>query len=267
MLERNRPMPERDRPAPERNRSVSEKSPSFAPRCPLIQFHDVTLALDGFELIHNITCRLEPTGRTVVLGPNGAGKSLFLRLMGGLLTPSAGKITRRPTENGGTTAAISLVFQNPVMLRRSACENLAFVLHQQKIPAREARERIDRALDAARLGRVKDHPARRLSGGEQQRLAMARALITGPGALLLDEPTASLDPLSTSIVEEMVMEADRTGTKIVFVTHDIKQAKRMADDILFLYEGRVLVHKPARAFFDDPESQQAQAYLDGRVPI
>ena len=161
---------------------------------------------------------------------------------------------------------MALVFQNPVMLHRTVSENLAFVLRHKRVPANERRKEINKALLAARIETKADIPARRLSGGEQQRLALARALIAAPHALLLDEPTASLDPLSTSIVEDMINEAEGSGAKIVLVTHDIKQAKRMADDILFIHEGRVLAHKPKQDFFKDPGSIQAQAYLDGRVP-
>ena len=208
-----------------------------------------------------------------MLGANGAGKSLFLRLKGGLLEPTSGIIISGAKEGNTATSkretgvsCMALVFQKPVMLRRTVSENLAFVLRQRNIPANERSKEINKALLAARIKTKADLPARRLSGGEQQRLALARALITSPHALLLDEPTASLDPLSTSIVEDMILEAESTGTKIVLVTHDIKQAKRLADDILFIHEGRVLAHKPKREFFKDPGSIQAQAYLDGRVP-
>ena len=242
------------------------------PRCKPVTFEDVALQIDGVELIHAINCTLEAKGKTVVLGPNGAGKSLFLRLMAGLIEPSSGRITGGPLIDDETQTArgaapcMALVFQNPVILRRTAYENIAFVLRHQKVDADKIEEKVEAALLQARLCASAHVPARNLSGGEQQRLALSRTLIINPHALLLDEPTASLDPLSTSILEEMIEQADRMGTKIVFVTHDIKQAKRMADDILFIHEGQVLAHKARRDFFDNPGSIQAQAYLDGRNP-
>ena len=253
------------------NRTVKS---SALRRCKPLQFKDVVLEIDGVALIQQINCTLEASGKTIVLGPNGAGKSLFLRLMTGLMEPTSGSISggledqdssQKLSEDTGAPC-MSLVFQNPVMLRRTAYENIAFVLRHHNIPKHEIEQLVEAALLIARLETKAQVPARRLSGGEQQRLALARTLIIKPHALLLDEPTASLDPLSTSIVEDMIERADAIGTKIVLVTHDIKQAKRMADDILFIHEGRVLAHKSKRAFFKDPGSKQAQAYLDGRVP-
>ncbi|MCP4935151.1 MAG: ATP-binding cassette domain-containing protein [bacterium] len=252
------------------NRTVKS---TFARRCKPLQFEDVVLEINGITLIHQINCTLEASGKTVVLGPNGAGKSLFLRLMTGLMEPTNGSITGGLEEQEGALTSyqdngapcMSLVFQNPIMLRRTAYENIAFVLRHHRVPKLEIAGKVAAALSIARLETRAQVPARRLSGGEQQRLALARTLIINPHALLLDEPTASLDPLSTSIVEDMIEQADGMGTKIVFVTHDIKQAKRMADDILFIHEGRVLAHKSKRDFFKDPGSKQAQAYLDGRV--
>ncbi len=256
------------------DRSRSFANDSSPPRCQPVHFDKVALRINGIELIHNISCTLQAAGRTVVLGPNGAGKSLFLRLMGGLLTPTSGHIKGGPHEldtrgakgeQHNIASCMVLVFQTPVMLRRSVFDNMAFALQQQTLTRAEIRSRVETALQTAGIENKTAIPARQLSGGEQQRVAIARAMITSPAALLLDEPTASLDPLSTSIVEKMIQEADYNGTKVILVTHDIKQAKRMADDILFIHGGRVMAHKPARDFFKEPGSQEAQAYLDGRV--
>ncbi len=241
-------------------------------RCSPIVFKSVCLEIDGQLLINNINCSFDTLGKTVIIGPNGAGKSLLLRLMTGLIKPTSGSISggvqsSQGQSEGKPSVCYSLVFQNPVLLRRSTYENIAFVLREQKCGKEELVKKTNLALKLARLEDRAQTPARSLSGGEQQRLALARALVVNPAGLLLDEPTASLDPASTFIVEEMVNKANRNGTKIIFVTHDIRQAKRMADDILFVNEGRILVHKPARAFFKDPESKKAQAYLDGRLPL
>ncbi len=233
-------------------------------RCKPMHFENVVLKINGIELIQHINCTLQATGKTIVLGPNGAGKSLFLRLMSGLMEPTSGSITGGLEEQGSLahldqlsgTPCMSLVFQNPVMLRRTAFENIAFVLRHHRVARHEIAAKVDAALAIARLQTRGQVPARRLSGGEQQRLALARTLIVNPHALLLDEPTASLDPLSTSIVEDMIEQADQMGTKIVLVTHDIKQAKRMADDILFIHLGEVLAHKSKRAFSKTREASR-----------
>ena len=247
----------------DRSQPVLDKPPILE----AIEFRDVSFKIGNKQLIHNINCRLGPTGKTVIMGPNGAGKSLFLRLLAGLLQPSSGRITSSFGQtNSAQKPCYSMVFQNPVMLRRTAFANIAYVLRQQKYSGDALNQKVDDALVRARLISRKQISARRLSGGEQQRLALARALVVEPAALLLDEVTANLDPASTHIVECMVDEASKCGTKVIFITHDIKQAKRLADEILFIHLGRVMAHKPARDFFFDPGSDEAQAYLDGRLP-
>ncbi len=229
-------------------------------------FENVALEVGRKTLLRDINCTIGARLRTVIIGPNGAGKSLFLRLAAGLIKSTGGTITGT-IKTGGKTghSGQSVVFQKPVMLRRSAYENIAFVLRQHPKPGDDKSTRIERALDAARLADRARTPARKLSGGEQQRLALARALVVDPSILLLDEPTASLDPSSTLIVEKMILEADKSGTKIIHVTHDIKQARRLADDIIYMHKGRLLLHKSAADFFVDPGCDEAQAYLDGRL--
>ncbi len=241
--------------------------PTRIARCAPIRFENVSLEMGGKQLLHDINCELGPAGKTVILGPNGAGKSLFLRLLAGLIRPTRGTIKSLDEfSKQKKLNCHALVFQNPVLLRRTVFDNMAFVLSPLKLARRARRELVGQALSAARLDHHAHMPARRLSGGEQQRLALARALIASPSAVLLDEPTASLDPASNFVVEDMIDEADRKGIKIVFVTHDIKQAKRVADDILFIHDGKIMVQNKARAFFDEPGCIEAQCYLDGRLP-
>ncbi len=232
-----------------------------------VVFQGVTLSINARSFIHNVSCELSSSGKTVVMGANGAGKSLFLRLIAGLFKPDSGKIDICGTEKQGSQEiCISMVFQNPVLLRRSAYENIAFVLKQKGMSGRNMTQIAENALHLAQIENHADKAARSLSGGQQQRLALARALVVEPDILLLDEATANLDPASTFIVEKMVDDVSKTGTKIVFVTHDVRQAKRIGDDILFIHDGRILAHKPIKDFFRDPGSNEAQAYLDGRVP-
>jgi tungstate transport system ATP-binding protein len=158
-----------------------------------------------------------------------------------------------------------MVFQRPVLLRRSVVANVEYALAAQGIGRAERRERARAALVAAKLEHLAERPARVLSGGEQQRLAVARALAIRPDVLLLDEPTANLDPASTLAIEELIGVAHREGTKIIFVTHDIGQAKRLADDVVFMHAGRVGEHIPADRFFSGPTYEPAKAYLAGRL--
>lgn len=231
-----------------------------------VAFKNVDYEIDEKLLIKNFNCTLNWHGITVIMGANGAGKSVFLRLLSGLLEPTRGVVvTTGFNQNANDPANISLVFQRPVMLRRTVLANLEFVLKGTSNTKNQRTEKIYKALVIAKLENHEVTQARNLSGGEQQRLAMARAMITSPDILLLDEATANLDPSSTNIVEKMVDDISRKGTKVVFITHDVRQAKRLGDDILFIHEGRKMTHKPAKEFFRDPGSPEAQAYLDGRV--
>lgn len=223
----------------------------------------LTFETEGRRLIDDIDLTLSTGGLTVVLGPNGAGKSLLLRLLHGLLAPSSGAI-----HWGGElmTPAIrarqSMVFQRPVLLRRSVAANIDFVL---SLRGQASPERRDALLDRIGLLDQAGQPARLLSGGEQQRLALIRALALEPNVLFLDEPTASLDPASVIMIEEVVRESQKNGTKIIFVTHDLNQARRIADDVVFLHLGRLVEQSKATDFFSTPRSEPAKAYLEGRI--
>ena len=215
------------------------------------------------SLIDRLDLRIEAGPVTVVMGANGAGKSLFLRLVHGILTPSSGRITWGGRElDQDVRRRQALVFQRPVLLRRSVSANIDFVLRQRGTSSRAKRQQL---LERAGLAHHARQAARLLSGGEQQRLALVRALAIEPEVLLLDEPTANLDPASTAAFEQIVREIHRSGTKIIFVTHDLGQARRLADEVVFLHRGRVLEQTPATRFFDQPQSAEARDYLAGRI--
>ena len=200
-------------------------------------------------------------GRTVILGPNGSGKSTLLRILHGLIGPTEGSVTW----NGASTrtAEQAMVFQRPVLLRRSAEANLRYALALARTRGDDAHRRIAQALTDVGLAEVAKRSARVLSGGEQQRLALARAWALDPEVLFLDEPTASLDPAATRAVEQIVTKIHARGTTIVMTTHNLAQAKRLADDIVFLYGGRIAERQSAERFFRSPQSAEAAAYLEG----
>ena len=215
------------------------------------------------SLIDRLDLRVEAGPVTVVMGANGAGKSLFLRLVHGILAPSSGRITWGGWElDQDVRRRQALVFQRPVLLRRSVSANIDFVLRQRGTSSRAKRQQL---LERAGLAHHARQAARLLSGGEQQRLALVRALAIEPEVLLLDEPTANLDPAATAAFEQIVREIHRSGTKIIFVTHDLGQARRLADEVVFLHCGRVVEQTPAALFFDQPQSAQARDYLAGRI--
>lgn len=213
--------------------------------------------LDGLDL------RLGATGTTVILGPNGVGKSLLLRLLHGLARPTHGQIDWNGLSAQEVTKRQALVFQRPILLRRSVAANVDFVLRARG----ETTELRHSLFELVALTNKAHLPARQLSGGEAQRLALARALATRPEILMLDEPTASLDPASTADVEEILRKVSRRETRIILVTHDVGQARRMADDVVFLAHGKVAEHALGSRFFDAPKSEAARRFLDGQLVI
>ncbi|WP_102107943.1 ATP-binding cassette domain-containing protein [Oceaniglobus roseus] len=231
------------------------------------EVQDLVLRLGGATVLDGLSFALEKSGCTMVLGANGAGKSLLLKLLHGLMQPTAGRIAWGGQGPGAVTARQALVFQKPVLLRRSVAANLDFVLKARGAGRGDVTARRDALLDHVGLAHKAGQPARLLSGGEAQRLALARALATDPEVLFLDEPTASLDPASVLAIERIVAGARERGVKIVFVTHDTGQARRLADDVLFLHRGRVAEHSPAATFFPTPKSAAARDYLNGKLVV
>jgi tungstate transport system ATP-binding protein len=219
----------------------------------------------GRRLIHDLSCTFTGGRRSVILGPNGAGKSLTLRLCHGLLQPTSGEVVWQGAGAAHAQRQQAMVFQRPIMLRRSAAANVAYALSLREVPRAERRERVAEALETAGLVGVAKRPARVLSAGEQQRLALARAWALRPQVLFLDEPTANLDPAATKAVEELINAIHQAGSKIVMTTHDLGQARRMADEVIFLHRSRLIERAPAERFFNQPESRESRAFMAGEL--
>jgi tungstate transport system ATP-binding protein len=232
-----------------------------------LRLSGVSYAAKGAALVAGISLDLDAGPRSVILGPNGAGKSLLLRLCHGLIEPSEGRITWLGPAASLPGDAIrrrqAMVFQRPVLLRRSAAATIDHALALRGLSRRARRPLVAEALVQVGLAAIARRPARVLSGGEQQRLALARAWALRPEVLFLDEPTASLDPAATRAVEEIIAAFHAAGTKIVMTTHDLGQARRLADEILFLHKGQLLERASASDFFHQPATPQAAAFLKG----
>lgn len=236
-------------------------------RCALlpIQIDRLWLKARHKPLLRDISVTIKGDGITVIMGPNGAGKSLFIRCLHGLSQPDSGAINFAGTPlNSDIRQRQALMFQKPILLKRTVQQNLAFV---QSLRADILMADIERVLEQVGLRHLAKQPVKQLSGGEQQRLALARALLLRPEMLFLDEACANLDPASVGQIESVLLEASNRGQKIILITHDITQAKRLADDIVFLHHGQLWEHSPADRFFTRPASEQAQAYLDGQILI
>jgi tungstate transport system ATP-binding protein len=227
---------------------------------------EVSLQAGATTILDRLSLTVTPGAPTLIVGPNGAGKTTLLRLCMGLTAPSTGRISwGGRTDN--TLERRAILFQRPVMLRRTAAGNVAYALAQAAIPRASRAKRVAALLERVGLADLAQRPARRLSGGEQQRLALARALARDPEVLLLDEPTANLDPAATRSVEEIVLMAAQSGIKIVMASHDLGQVRRLAGDVIFLVRGALCERGRATDFLDHPRTPEAAAFVRGDLVI
>lgn len=244
---------------------MSAQPPMTGTLLPL-QLAGVSYVADGKRLVDEVTLTIAATSRTVILGPNGAGKSLLLKLCHGLLRPTSGTIRFSGPERTGSRKRHAMVFQRPMTLRRSVLANVTYGLALAGMPRERRREKALETLERVGLAAFADRPARVLSGGEQQRLALARAWALQPELLFLDEPTANLDPSATQAIEATIQAIHSSGTKIVLVTHNLGQAHRLGDDVIFMSAGRVAESAPMEAFLRSPASPEAAQFIKGELP-
>ena len=230
-----------------------------------IQFVDLSVVLGQKIILDKINCKIKSNSITAVLGPNGAGKSIFLQTLNGLVSIQSGRLTFNSMQNNQEIREQqAMVFQTPVLLRRTVMANMQFVSNLRN---KKSNQLLKNLLDKVGLEGYEEKPARLLSGGEKQRLSMAGALIVNPNLLLLDEPTANLDPYSLNLIEDLVLEENSIGKTVIFTTHDMSQAKRLATDVIFLNKGKVLEQTVSKTFFKKPKSFEAQKYINGEILI
>jgi tungstate transport system ATP-binding protein len=228
-----------------------------------LRLEGVSFAAGGRTIIEPLDLTLEAGASTIILGANGAGKSVLMRLMHGLIAPSTGRVL---WSADGPRRRQAMVFQRPVMLRRSALANVVYALDAAGVPVGQQLRLAREALEEVGLAHAAGRAARVLSGGEQQRLALARAWALHPEVLFLDEPTANLDPGATREIEAVIKAFDVAGTKIVMSTHNLGQARRLGDEVIFLHQGRVVERAPIEKFFPQPASPEAAAFVKGELP-
>jgi len=243
------------------NRTLIRIKPEKNINCLPIYIKDLSLILDEKKILTSLNLSINSDDVTVIMGPNGAGKSIFLKILNGILTPTSGSITwNNKKQFSDTLNTQAFVFQKPILLRRSVIANLDYM---DSVLGYKKKISKDRLLEIVQLKKQKNQPARMLSLGEQQRLSLVRSLMLRPNILLLDEPTANLDPASTKIIEDIILNLKMMGIKIIFVTHNILQAKRIADEIIFLNEGKMVEHLNKQEFFSNSKSIEVQNYLNG----
>ena len=231
-----------------------------------IRFDDVTVhagqGAGQVTALDRVSLLIRPGAPTVLIGPNGSGKTTLLRVAMGLLPPSVGRVTWDGIADAPPIRR-AIVFQRPVMLRRSVARNIRYALKAAQISKDRHDARLAELLSLVGLDGLASRPARRLSGGEQQRLALARALARDPSVLFLDEPTASLDPASTKAIEDIIRAVAARGVKVVMATHDLGEARRLAGEVIFTHRGRIVESAEAQSFFQSPQTAEARAFLAG----
>jgi tungstate transport system ATP-binding protein len=225
----------------------------------LLRLDNVSLSKAGQRLLDDVSMTIRSGRPTVVIGPNGAGKTLLMMVCHGLIKPTAGTVRYR------RRVRQAMVFQRPVLLRRSVAANVRYALRVAGYASERRARRCAEALEMAGLTSLARRQARVLSGGEQQRLALARAWATEPGVMFLDEPTANLDPAATAAIEAVVRSIDAAGTRIIMTTHDLGQARRLAGEVLFLHRGRLVESGPPERLLAEPASVEARAFVEGRL--
>jgi tungstate transport system ATP-binding protein len=231
-----------------------------------VQFDDVSVIAGGVTILDAVSLTFAPGAPTVLIGPNGSGKTTLLRAAMGLIKPTRGRITWAGNEFSPPQRR-AIVFQRPTMLRRSVAANLRYALANADVPRAERDARVAALLGVVGMSDLSERPARRLSGGEQQRIAVARALARDPELLFLDEPTASLDPAATKAIEDVVRMVVERGIKVVMSTHDLGEARRIAGEIVLMHRGRVVENGLAAEFFDNPKTQEARRFVAGELLV
>lgn len=238
-------------------------SPRHTPDLP-IELMEVEVRARDTKILDRVTLTISAGSPTVLIGPNGSGKTTLLRAAMGLTQPSGGCITWGG-QQGLSPLRRAIVFQRPVMLRRGCGANVRYALAAAGVPRSKRSRRVSELLELVGLEKFAARPARRLSGGEQQRLALARALAREPDVLFLDEPTASLDPAATKSIEDIVRAVSLQGVKVVMATHDLGEARRLAGDVVLLHRGAVVERGAAERFFAQPATQEARRFLAGEL--
>jgi tungstate transport system ATP-binding protein len=231
-----------------------------------IVLRDVTVTLGTTNALQGATLRIDAGTPTVLIGPNGSGKTTLLRVAMGLVRPTHGAVLWGDRADAPPLRR-AFVFQRPVMLRRSVAANVRYALETTDVARSQWPGRVEELLTLVGLGGLENRPAPRLSGGERQRLALARALARDPSVLLLDEPTASLDPAATQAIEELIRAISQRGVKVVMTTHDLGEAARLAGEIVLLHKGRVAEAGPASLILNNPVTEEARRFVSSQLLV
>jgi len=232
-----------------------------------LQILDLQKNYRAVKALKSVSLDLQGNKLVVLLGVNGAGKSTLMRILAGLENANSGQILiNNQKKDAKELRHIStLVFQKTAMFTMNVYNNLAYGLKIRKVPTEEIAKRIPEALEAVKLLGFENRRAKKLSGGEQQRIALARAFLLDPNVLLLDEPTANLDPNSAIIIEKAIVSKKSSQRIIIMATHNLNQARRIADEIVHIHDGEVVEAAKTEDFFENPKSEITRKFINGEL--
>ncbi|WP_207726977.1 ABC transporter ATP-binding protein [Anaerosolibacter carboniphilus] len=210
---------------------------------------------------------------TAIIGPSGAGKSTLLSILNGLTTPDGGKILFEDQDISGgikhgdyNRRSMAMVFQNAVMFQGTVFENIAYGLKLRGMPEHEVKVRVNEVLELIGLKEIAYQKAETISGGEAQRIALARAMVFKPKVLFLDEPTANLDPANVTQIEKLIVHAkEHYGTTVILVTHNMFQAKRLANYTVFMMNGSIVEYGSNEEVFANPSNEKTKLFISGEM--
>jgi tungstate transport system ATP-binding protein len=234
-----------------------------------LQLKDIQKNYHAAKALDSVSFQAEGGKIIALIGVNGAGKTTLLRIIAGLEKPDQGTtlFNNQPVTDGDLRQLSTLVFQKTVMFSRSVYDNLAYGLRIRKQPEAEIKQKIAQALDAVGLRDFEKRKAKKISGGEQQRISLARALLVKPKILLLDEPTANLDPNSARIIEKAILHQKTSDTIIIMATHNLGQAKRLADTVVHMHEGKIVEAANPKELFDKPQQEITRKFVRGELEV
>ena len=228
---------------------------------------DVQKNYRDVKALHSVSIEIQGGKIIALLGVNGAGKTTLMRILAGLEKPDSGELlfSNQHIDAKALRKVSTLVFQKSAMFSTNVFDNLAYGLRIRKVPKKEIARKITEALQAVRLSGFEKRRAKKTSGGEQQRIALARAFLLEPPVLLLDEPTANLDPNSATIIEKAIIRKKSASRIIVIATHNLSQARRIADEILHIYNGEIVEAAAPENFFENPTCEVSRKFVSGEL--
>lgn len=230
-----------------------------------LRMENVSYSINEATLIRNLDLEINSDGTSIILGHNGAGKSLLLKLFHGVIKPNHGKVTWNSQHPNIYQYWRTFLLQRPTFFNQSIEYNIEFVLRIAGIDKNQHKKRCEQALEVCGLTHLRQRNTRSLSGGELQKVSLARAWVLEPSVILLDEPTVALDPPSVISFESIIQQFVNSGSKIIMTTHDLSQAERLANEIIFIDKGTLIEQSDALNFFAGPSSNQAQKFVSGEL--